>query len=81
MEAAPPRNSRDAIKVLFDTDPGIDDAMALLFLQRHPAIDLVGITTVHGNAHIDITTRNALYLCERFGIETSDSLLAFSTCL
>ena len=56
-------------KVLFDTDPGVDDAMALLFLHRHPAVDLVGITTVFGNAEIDVTTRNALYLCERFGIE------------
>lgn len=56
-------------KVLFDTDPGIDDAMALLLLHRHPAIQLIGITTVHGNAHTDITTRNALYLCERFGID------------
>jgi purine nucleosidase len=56
-------------KVIFDTDPGIDDAMALLFLHRHPAIDLIGITTVHGNAHTDITTRNARYLGERFGIE------------
>ncbi|BEV72596.1 nucleoside hydrolase [Paludibacterium sp. THUN1379] len=56
-------------KVLFDTDPGIDDAMALYLLHRHPDIELLGITTVHGNAHTDITTRNALYLCERFGID------------
>ncbi len=56
------------LKILFDTDPGVDDAMALLFLHRHPAVELVGITTVFGNAEIDITTRNALYLCERFGI-------------
>lgn len=56
-------------KVLFDTDPGVDDAMALLFLHRHPDIELVGITTVFGNAHAETTTRNALYLCERFGID------------
>lgn len=49
-------------KVIFDTDPGIDDAMALLFLHQHPAIDLVGITTVFGNGSIDTTTHNALYL-------------------
>lgn len=58
-------------KVLFDTDPGVDDAMALLFLHRHPDIELLGLTTVHGNAHTDTTTRNALYLCERFGIDVS----------
>ncbi|MEN9894879.1 MAG: hypothetical protein RIR97_731, partial [Pseudomonadota bacterium] len=47
-------------KVIFDTDPGVDDAMALLFLHHHPDIDLLGVTTVFGNATIDITTRNAL---------------------
>ena len=51
-----------AHKVIFDTDPGIDDAMALLFLHHHPAIDLIGITTVFGNGDIEVTTRNALYL-------------------
>jgi inosine-uridine nucleoside N-ribohydrolase len=55
-------------KVIFDTDPGVDDAMALLFLHRHPQVQLLGITTVFGNAGIDITTRNALHLGERFGI-------------
>jgi len=56
-------------KVIFDTDPGVDDAMALLFLHRHPDIELVGITTVFGNAPIEITTRNALFLSEQWGIE------------
>ncbi|MBU1315364.1 MAG: nucleoside hydrolase [Alphaproteobacteria bacterium] len=55
-------------KVIFDTDPGIDDAMALLFLHRHPQIDLIGITTVFGNAPIDLTTRNALFLAKAWGI-------------
>lgn len=55
--------------VLLDTDPGVDDAMALLFLHRHPGVQLLGITTVFGNAEVDVTTRNALYLAERFGIE------------
>jgi purine nucleosidase len=49
-------------KVIFDTDPGVDDAMALLFLERHPEIDLIGITTAFGNASIETTTRNALFL-------------------
>jgi inosine-uridine nucleoside N-ribohydrolase len=55
--------------VLFDTDPGIDDAMALLMLARDPRAELVGITTVFGNAPIARTTANALALCERFGID------------
>lgn len=53
-------------KIIFDTDPGIDDAMALLFADRSPAIDLLGITTVLGNAPIELTTRNALYITDRF---------------
>lgn len=56
------------MKILFDTDPGIDDAMALLMLARDPRAELVGISTVFGNAPVDTTTANALALCERFGI-------------
>ena len=56
-------------KIIFDTDPGIDDAMALLFAHQSPAIDIVGVTTVLGNGTIDRVTENALYICERFGID------------
>ncbi len=56
------------MKVIFDTDPGIDDAMALLYLSKLPEIELIGITTVVGNASIADTTRNALYLRQQFGI-------------
>ena len=55
-------------KVIFDTDPGVDDAMALLFLHRHPQIELIGITTVFGNAPIELTTRNALFLKQEWQI-------------
>lgn len=55
-------------KVIYDTDPGVDDAMALLFLHRHPDIDLLGITTVFGNASVDTTTRNALFLKREWDI-------------
>lgn len=52
----------EKLKIIYDTDPGVDDAMALLLLARHPRIELVGVTTVFGNADIATTTRNALYL-------------------
>lgn len=57
------------MKILFDTDPGIDDAMALLMLARDPRAELLGVTTVFGNAPLATTTFNALALCERFAIE------------
>jgi inosine-uridine nucleoside N-ribohydrolase len=56
-------------KILYDTDPGVDDAMALLLLARHPEVELVGVTTVFGNATIDTVTRNALYLKQLFGFD------------
>jgi len=55
-------------KVIFDTDIGIDDAMALLFLHFSPNVDLQAIVSGFGNADINTTTRNALYLKDRFGI-------------
>jgi purine nucleosidase len=55
-------------KLIFDTDPGIDDAMALLLLHAIDDLDLRGITTVFGNASIEDCTRNALYICERFNL-------------
>ena len=56
-------------KVIFDTDIGIDDAMALLFLHYSPEVDLRAIVTGFGNAGIEDTTRNALYMKERFCID------------
>lgn len=55
-------------QVIFDTDVGIDDAMALLFLHFSPQVDIRAITTGFGNASLENTTRNALYIKERFGI-------------
>ncbi|HSG90926.1 MAG TPA: nucleoside hydrolase [Pseudomonadales bacterium] len=56
-------------RIIFDTDPGIDDAMALLFAHRSPDIELLGITTTFGNASVVQTTRNALLLADAFGID------------
>lgn len=56
-------------RVIFDTDIGIDDAMALLFLHYAPGVRIEAITTVSGNASIANTTRNACYVREKFGID------------
>ena len=55
-------------RVIFDTDIGIDDAMALLFLHYSENVQLLAITTTAGNASVSDTTRNARYVCRRFGI-------------
>lgn len=49
-------------RILFDTDPGVDDAMALLLALASPEIEVIGVTTVFGNSTIAATTRNALNL-------------------
>jgi len=54
-------------KILIDCDPGHDDAVALLFAARH--LDLVAVTTVHGNNSLANTTRNALAVLELAGID------------
>ena len=49
-------------KILIDCDPGHDDLVAILFAARH--LDLVGVTTVHGNNSLANTTRNGLITLE-----------------
>ncbi len=51
-------------KIIIDTDPGIDDAMAVLFACLSPDIELVGLTSIFGNVPTDIATRNAKVLVE-----------------
>lgn len=54
-------------KVIIDCDPGIDDAMAIMLAMQYPGFDIVGITTVFGNADLDQATRNALTVVELSG--------------
>lgn len=54
-------------KILIDTDPGIDDTMAILFALRSPELEVVALTTVFGNTSVDYTTLNALRLVELEG--------------
>src|SRR4051812_7922006 len=64
-----PRGRRHTrgMKILLDCDPGHDDAIALLLALASPEVDLVGITTVHGNQTLEKTTINALKLLEFVG--------------
>ncbi|HZQ08525.1 MAG TPA: nucleoside hydrolase [Anaerolineae bacterium] len=55
--------------ILIDTDPGIDDSMAILFALKSPELEVLALTTIFGNHYVDITTRNALRLLELAGRE------------
>lgn len=57
-----------AQRLIIDTDPGIDDAMAICYAAAHPGIELVGLTTVFGNVSVATATRNALRLAELNGL-------------
>ena len=50
--------------LLIDCDPGHDDAIALLLALASPEVELLGVTTVHGNQTLDKTTANALRVLE-----------------
>ena len=62
MQTAPANH-----KVIFDTDPGVDDAIALYFALAHPDIELLGITTTFGNVSVQQASANALYLTRLAG--------------
>lgn len=47
------------IPLVIDTDPGVDDAVALLLAAGSPEVRLDAVTTVFGNVDLDTTTRNA----------------------
>lgn len=55
------------MKVIIDTDPGVDDAMAIFLAASRPEIELIGLTTVYGNVPVEMSTRNALHLVEMIG--------------
>lgn len=56
-----------ATRLIIDTDPGIDDAMAIFYALAAPQLDVVGLTTVFGNCHTDVCTTNALRLLDIAG--------------
>lgn len=54
-------------KVFLDCDPGIDDALAIVFACGHPGLDLCAVSTVAGNVSLAQTTANALSVLEFAG--------------
>lgn len=54
-------------KIILDTDPGQDDAIALLLALASPELDILGVTAVAGNVPIELTEKNARKICELAG--------------
>lgn len=55
-------------KIIIDTDPGQDDAVAILLALASPEdLDVLGITAVAGNVPLDLTAKNARIVCELAG--------------
>ncbi|KAF9587152.1 hypothetical protein IFM89_039635 [Coptis chinensis] len=60
-------NNNNKKKIIIDTDPGIDDAMAIFVALGLPQVDIIGLTTIFGNVYTTLATRNALHLLEFAG--------------
>ena len=54
-------------RIIYDTDPGVDDSMAFFLAHASPEIELLALTTIFGNGGIETTTANALRLVEAVG--------------
>ncbi|TWG91327.1 purine nucleosidase [Mesorhizobium sp. J18] len=54
-------------KIIIDTDPGQDDAVAILLALASPELEILGITAVAGNVPLPLTEKNARKICELAG--------------
>ncbi|KAM1046369.1 hypothetical protein ACFX13_026456 [Malus domestica] len=59
--------AKETKKIIIDTDPGIDDAMAIFVALQSPEVQVIGLTTIYGNVYTTLATRNALHLLEVAG--------------
>jgi len=59
------------VKIIFDTDPGIDDALALLIALNNPKLNVLAVTAANGNVDVDRSTYNALRIIEAAGKEVT----------
>lgn len=64
-----PLSSSTRLPIILDCDPGHDDAMAMVVAARHT--NLLGITTVAGNAPLEATTQNAIVIRDLLGIDVA----------
>lgn len=65
--AALGRDAATLHRLILDVDTGSDDAVAIMLALRHPSIELLGVTTVHGNAPVDVVLDNTLRVIDLAG--------------
>ncbi|WP_158944189.1 nucleoside hydrolase [Granulicella sp. S190] len=78
-EASHRAETTTAAKVIIDTDPGVDDAFALMLAMRSPELNVLAITAVAGNLPLEITLPNALRMveiCDRTDIPVASGAAA-----
>ncbi|MDO5372280.1 MAG: nucleoside hydrolase [Corynebacterium glutamicum] len=54
-------------KIIIDCDPGMDDSVAILLALNNPEVEVIAITTTHGNVGVDTATKSALKILELTG--------------
>lgn len=57
-------------KIIIDTDPGHDDALAIMLLEKSGLFDIQAVTTVAGNSSVQNTTNNARYILDLISSKT-----------
>ncbi len=57
-------------KIIIDTDPGHDDALAIILAEKSKIFNIMAITTVAGNSTIQNTTNNARFILDLIDSDT-----------
>ncbi len=57
------------MKLIIDTDPGVDDALAIALAAALPEVEIAGLTTIFGNTFVEQSSRNARYLLDMLGVD------------
>jgi ribosylpyrimidine nucleosidase len=61
-------------KIILDSDPGHDDAVAIMLAGKAENLELLGLSVVSGNQTIEKTTRNALNICQYLDLDIPVSM-------
>src|SRR5207237_1867488 len=65
LDAIPDPTPRSPVPVVIDTDPGIDDCLALLLALNSPELEVRGISISYGNTYVENAFRNAVAILRK----------------